>query len=244
MAFDAPAKTVSFQGPDIDQITDQLTRALILSPMEETKYFLPRDELDRILDLARIRPCLQRLLPQTKEVEELATYASSNGNKIFAILVLINKPERIVDFYRRRVFNHDLPLRRSNENGADFRLVRESDLRGSQHGVDITNAGGPFDDWRLSEIRQFDDYQWYMLAPCIESADDGAALRLISFHRRTILPFTNYDASLGGDDFSVIYRARIHPAHHKLRELTVRKAHFAYQRRHSSFKSRPGAVCN
>ncbi|KLU84551.1 hypothetical protein MAPG_03592 [Magnaporthiopsis poae ATCC 64411] len=217
---DAPATTDSFQRPDIDRITNQLTRALISSPMDETKYFLPRDELHEILDLARVQSCLQHLLPKTKDVEQLATYASSNGNKIFAILVLINKPECIVDFYRSRVFNHDLPLERSNENGADFRLVRESDLGDSQHGANIANTGGPFDDWRLSEIRQFDDYQWYMLAPCIESADDGTALHLIPFHRRTILPFTTYDASLGKDGVSGVYRARIHPAHQKLRELT------------------------
>lgn len=201
------------------QLTAELTRALIQSPMDETKYFLPLGELDKILDFIIVRMCLKHLLPQRGDIQEIATYASGRGNKIFAILLLIEKPEHIIHFYLKKVINHDLPLKRTNENGADFRLVRENDLGDVQRGVDSANTG-LFDEWKSSEIRQFDDCQWYMIAPCIDISHHEANLSYVYFHERTIFPFTRYDPCLGSVHSPNVYKARIHPAHHNLSRST------------------------
>ncbi|KAL8375740.1 hypothetical protein RB595_007046 [Gaeumannomyces hyphopodioides] len=216
--LDTPLGTPDSQSSTIDRITDKLTKALVQSPMDKTKYFIPRGELGNILTLSSVRSCLQSLLPKARNIEDLATYASGNANKIFAVLLLMGKAQFLAKFLQEQIFNDDLPLQRSSRDSAEFRLVRKHVVENGHSGTSDA-AVKLFDGWKSAEIRQFDDYQWFMLAPFFDVRDNGKTF-FYAFHERTILPFTHYESSHREGGFSSIYKARIHPAHHELREIT------------------------
>lgn len=128
---------------------------------------------------------------------------------ILAVLILIEMPSRIVDFFYERVYNSDLPLRRVGEQGASFTLARRSNKE----------ALKCFSGWSPLRILQFDEYQWYMIAPYFKSGPDQTPL-FYDFHDRIILPFImNWPLGEEGGRFSTIRKIKIHPAHHAFDRL-------------------------
>ncbi|KAM0413588.1 hypothetical protein ACHAPT_013634 [Fusarium lateritium] len=209
--FSSPIQTRSKESLD-----SRLTNALIVSPDDRTKYFLPRDVLDTILDRESILEFLKTPSFDDDvnivglcdyicgtEVTSSADSPVRTARKIFAVLILIKKPLIITEFARDGVYDDDLPLMRASEHGAKFGLARRNE---------ILRPLTCFSDWPARDIRLFDEYQWYMLAPSFTLQKDGKPL-FYGLHDRIIMPWTEYEAAHEGGT-AVIYKATIHPAHH------------------------------
>ncbi len=132
--------------------------------------------------------------------------------KVFAILLLTDKADSIVDFMTDGLYDKDLPLIREDESGADFKLTRMPDKDGPQ----LTC----FKTWTRRQIRDFDRYQWSLLSPSFSQGDDGKLL-FYALHDRVILPWTE-DTLTNGGGYSIIRRVKIHHAHHNFNTISVR----------------------
>jgi serine/threonine protein kinase len=191
---------------------------LIVSPTERTKYFLPLDVLDTILD----RDLVGRLAPKGISREVLCYYVCGpppeikpatttdtissrrpprTARKILAILILLQRPNDITKFLDDMVHDGDLPLRRFEQRGAQFRL-------GRSNGKEVSC----FDEWKTRDIRQFDDFQWYMLSPFFTKSQHGRPL-FYRLHDRVILPWVDYLLAREGGS-ATIHKTKIHAAHH------------------------------
>ncbi|KAK1826464.1 putative Serine/threonine-protein kinase, partial [Podospora conica] len=137
--------------------------------------------------------------------------------KVFAILVLIGKPESVVKFLQARVSDADLPLVRLRSPATgDWSMRRHRDL---------TKELGCFKtDWCELELRNFDHWQWTTLSPFF-ALSKGKEVNHYRLQDEITLPFVdehigynehpNKPATkelLGGG--GRVFKVRIHPEHH------------------------------
>lgn len=209
------SSSINFQDDALDAFFQD---SLVPSSMDQTKYFLPRNKLTQALNFESVQSYLRTILLDTSEdLDELTKYicgsssSNSGAKKLFATLILIQKPQIIVEFRLENLSDEDLPFKRSSMSGAHFHLIR----RGTED-----SPINLFRNWSRVDIQLFDDCQWYTLSPTFSFSDDGKAL-FYKFHNRTILPFTEYESEAQGG-YSTIHKARIHPAHHDFQSITVR----------------------
>jgi hypothetical protein len=182
--------------------------------MDNTKYYLPLDVLDATFD----RELVGLFADDYEQREKLCKYVcgrsggertSRTARKIFAVLILIERPWKIFDFMAENVFDDELPLDRYDQKGAQF------SLRGA-NGFWLTTS---FGDWKVKDIRQFDEFQWSMMSPFFGQSQSGKPL-FYRFHNRVILPWVRYSEVAEGG-FSVMHQAMIHPAHHNFLDMGV-----------------------
>ncbi len=203
-----------------------LTKALVPSPVDETQYFLPRGALESILNSSAVDRCLREHMPNAHdgeicsitdyicgaETDQAPSTTSSRGaRKLFTVLVLMKEPARIADFYREGLRDEHLPFRRSGVHSADFRLARDGQ-------VPIE----ALESWSSLELRQFDNYQWYMLAPSFSHEKGEKALHY-DLSDGTVLPVIEYGVVSSKDGrVPAVDKARIHPDHHDFHGTVVR----------------------
>jgi hypothetical protein len=142
---------------------------------------------------------------------------STTGNdrctfrRIFAILMLIDRPEEVVSFVVNGVDDSYLPLEgmpRMPEGPQSVFLC----LR-STPGTPI-----PFlRSWSAGKCRDFYREQWAVVAPCFEKPRDGK-VRFYDLHDKDVLPWTWQDEEHRGGGFSKVKHVRIHEQHHDFDE--------------------------
>ncbi|KAK3371139.1 kinase-like domain-containing protein [Lasiosphaeria ovina] len=158
---------------------------------------------------------------------------TTSFRKIFAILVLIYQVDKIIHFLEENVNDSDLPLvmYSYNKPGGQFTLRRR------------TNSDPPlqcFDGWRFGYVRQFEEWQWSMVAPFFSKQRPGN----VSFYQledKVVLPFIHDSSrheSLNDEDvhqggFSDVFRVQIHPGHHNFHGLDGSLQEFAVKQLHS-----------
>lgn len=193
---------------------ESLTLALVPSPIDKSKYFMPIGAIEKIMDYRSVKAKLDSIMPRNENNKWLAGYVVSKASRIFAILILMRKPESIVSFYIQEIGDTDLPFHRDEVDGAEIRLHLRSDRK--ETGIHIE----AFATWSPLDIISFDNYQWYMVSPFFRGRDERTT-PFYSLHKRTILPFIEYDAEGRKGSFATVRRARIHPAHHNFDSMTV-----------------------
>jgi hypothetical protein len=122
--------------------------------------------------------------------------------KIFAILLLIDRPSRIRSFLETGICDNDLPLVKASRDPSKLEPTNASDtpLR-------------CFKKWRGSTIARFEEQQWTVLAPIFKRLD-GERVVHRELQRGRMLPFTSWEKAAPRGGFGQVYKAKIHPDHY------------------------------
>ncbi|KAI0146342.1 kinase-like protein [Xylariaceae sp. FL1272] len=125
--------------------------------------------------------------------------------KVFAILLLINRPGAIRSFMMEGLCDAHLPLVRASV-GKKYVLHRRAPSE--------NNTKTFFLDWKRSTVRLFEQTQWMVLAHSFSSStryDD------VCLDDDTIIPFIHEEHMYTGAH-GEIYKIKIHPEHHDFKE--------------------------
>lgn len=193
--------------PSLDE---ELRLGLVLYVCDPGKYFLPHTALDSIVKEETVYRCLEEAKLDLNGETSLAKimqyiFDGQGARKVFAILVLLERVASVVDFMKCRVYDQHLPLIRRNEVGANFELVRT--------GCSQESDMSCFQTWRQMDIQQFDNSQWYMMAPIFEIAEEGA--KFYQIPSRAIFPWLSYGNPAGDTNGSVVRKVEIHKDHYR-----------------------------
>ncbi|KAL0929836.1 protein kinase [Colletotrichum truncatum] len=196
--------------------------------------FLPKRQLDRLINPQSVTKELTRWLRDTiseDKIKDLAcqvcseTLLPSNDvaaselkvisyQKVFAILVLVNKVYYIEKFLQEQVCDIDLPLARHVEQNGDCRKI--SLHRRKQPKVRL----GCFDTWSQINLRNFEQYQWSVIPPFFTKGQRKNVKHYV-FEPHIVLPFSfsndMYSVPVGQErrgGYSLVFQAEIHPDHH------------------------------
>jgi hypothetical protein len=199
-------------GPSLNEF---LTAQLVVSPTDSTKYYLPLNVLNATFD----RELVGLFAGDDGQRERLCNYVCGNlkgertsrtARRILAVLILIERPMDILSFMAENVFDDELPLVRYDQKGALF------SLRGANGFWLTTNFG----NWKVNDIRQFDEFQWSTMSPFFSQSEGGKPL-IYHLHERVILPWIDWQEASDQGGFSVIHHVQIHPAHHNFTHTRV-----------------------
>ena len=136
--------------------------------------------------------------------------------KIFAILVLIDKPRYIEKFIEDGICDAHLPLGIYNTRT----ILSKSWLCRNDTSTAVRLRCS--EKWSNNSIRQFYKSQWIVLSPFFKLEDDGKP-RHLKVPNDAVLPFESIEhAGKGG--FGDVYKIRIHPDHHNFSSSEVRGA--------------------
>jgi hypothetical protein len=155
--------------------------------------------------------CAGPLPETTAEIDQ--QLRDKSFRKIFAILLLIERPFRIWKFVDEAVCDADLPLMkvpRKNRPGA-FKLRRKN-------APDVPLRC--FKRWKRSTVLRFEEWQWAMLAPFFAMGERKHVKHYI-LQLEVILPFTSWEKIGHGGGFGQVFKANIHPDHHNFDDFEV-----------------------
>lgn len=192
-------------------------------PQEPQQWFLPSNELCKLIQPDTVKQYLgAENITNSETTQATVDYICGTGDnaverqgarRLFCILLLIGKPQFIPEFYAESLFDRDLPLEREHIDQHLFRLVRKDGLQLSC-----------FRSWDEAYLRQFDEYQWWTLAPFLTDDPEQHNSPLLKYHLddRAILPWNHCDFLIRSPTgTSEVRKIQIHPSHHKF--SSVRK---------------------
>ncbi|KAJ4385998.1 hypothetical protein N0V93_008889 [Gnomoniopsis smithogilvyi] len=203
--------------------------------MDMKRGFFPKGELEKIITKKIVREILDNetlCLPPTelKFYVDKICHTPSRQNaepsyrKVFTILLLIGKPNRIVHFIKYGLSDRDLPLASVpiDDTGNIFELrhrgTPETSLPSECFGEADITATGDFEGW-----------QWATVAPYFAKGPTRR-VRFYYLMDRDILPWTKKFAGNWAGGFSSVYRIQIHPAHHEFGESQIGDGSFALKK--------------
>jgi hypothetical protein len=200
-------------------------------------YYIPITDLEKILSRDTIRGILPALAKDLGE-EKFDAYADmicpppasedkppTSYRKILAILILMQKSDKIGDFVEGEISDDKLPLRRIGEE-RPFKLgIKES-----------SDPPKCFEEWGDHDIESFDTMQYQMLAPFFALGRGDRVHHYVLSDRRP-LPFERLKGDTKGTEvpdqlsgntndemaggFGKVTGVTIDPAHHKLPSYTA-----------------------
>jgi hypothetical protein len=210
------------QDSPISTLAEALRHARVESPAEQGIFFIPNNELERMITQENIKTELQRILvyENPRDCEKTASSIVHQARKIFATLVLLGRPAFIQPLLDEGLTDEHLPLSRiettDNVHGS---LRFNYSLR--------TCSGRPVKALRIWEshaIEEFLRVQWMFLAPVF---DFGEEIKHYDLPDNCVLPFIEDEertnAKSGG--YSEVWGVRIHPAHQNLYRITSSVSH-------------------
>jgi hypothetical protein len=177
-------------------------------PKEGNQYFIPADDLRRLVTVNTILNQLRYSRPDIPEQDlgQMAERAWASAYKLFAILVCANKSNKFYEFLDEGVCDADLPFRRSPDSG------HNGDLRSSRPPHNIIRS---MKSWGLYQVSNFSRDQWQMLSPIFERDNEVKLYELSNNH---VLPFIEDHEQDPGEftgfgGFSSVWAVVMHPAH-------------------------------
>ncbi|GAW16304.1 hypothetical protein ANO14919_057290 [Xylariales sp. No.14919] len=224
--------TVSFidktaLGPNrLDSLKYLLKGSMMNAVKDDKQTFLPLGKLDALCNRDAVRDeLLLTFPPNSIDITQYVNYVCGDpsdnrreehvSRKIFAILVLIGRLERITTFIEQGIKDKHLPFRKSmiGKDPNEFDLVRRSTLDQSN-----PQAMDFFSSWNWIDKRDFYQTQWQLLSPFFGKAPmDSAALYKLD--EQTIMPWVSMAdgayvplESHGG--YSTVRKIVIHQDHH------------------------------
>ncbi|KAF2815138.1 uncharacterized protein BDZ99DRAFT_567033 [Mytilinidion resinicola] len=229
-----------------ESLEQQLRDALCQHAHKESKGFLPLDKLNQLVVEDSVVESLKKCMPElsvarvgrlAKNICPGSVRHSSRPSfcRIFAILVMIERPQEIPIFVNNNITDHELPLVKArNENTGRSELRRKTQPNKS---LECLNK------WSSLLVDLFEGYQWTLLSRFFSRGNNGA-VRFYPLDDQTILPFiedSSRDATLEDDeDFQgghgSVSRVKIHPSHfdfHDIAETYETDSTFAVKCLHS-----------
>lgn len=188
-------------------LIDRLIEAQLESPKENNQYFIPADELDKLITLASIEQELKgcRSSAVCANIQYHADRILKTAPKLFAILVLCQSAESIINFLDEGLIDNDLPFVRlkKSEPMTDFKLCS----RRQQKSIQCMGS------WKRRHIQNFSQVQWRVLSPIFPGSPE---IRHYKLHDNCVLPFItdkerSGQAKVGG--FGTVWEIVVHHAH-------------------------------
>ncbi|KAI3336957.1 kinase-like domain-containing protein [Xylariaceae sp. AK1471] len=210
----------------------ELREAFVRSVEPASSEFLPLDKLEQILSYAKVLQELESSFPgaSTYVLQQTAgSICNAKGHssrRIFAVLLLVERTDKIIDFVNEGVYDSDLPLLLRRTEIKPFRLSIFT-LANSTKPLNCLKGCSPF------ILESFERYQWYLLAPFFSGGrNSDEKVLFYSLQDKTILPFVDDGTSSSYDGgYSQVSRVKIHPAHHDFAEpQTGPPEHFALKK--------------
>ncbi len=230
---DSPVRHPSHIGSNNTLATD--LRAACVDSKEGTisRRFLPVSSLDQILTLERIKQELARLPGGVIPSDRLDEYAMhikepmrtgpkdvTSRRQIFAILALLEKPNSIVDFIDKKLYDCHLPLVLTKGKQAGSRYL-SCDIDGVRFIPDFFLDLG---QWPQHLQEQFERYQWEIQVPYFElSTKQNPHVNYYELKQDVILPIMESGEPIGGG-FGEVRRVKFHRAHHNYCQPSVSRA--------------------
>jgi len=102
------------QDSPISTLAEALRHARVESPAEQGSFWIPNNELERMMTGEAIKAELQRrpVYENPRDCEKTASSIVHQAKKLFAILVLLDRPAFIQTFLDEGITDEDLPLSR------------------------------------------------------------------------------------------------------------------------------------
>lgn len=224
-----PSPPLSAYGMDQIPLQNRLLSILRKIPgHEEKKGFFPENELTQLMTEENVTKELQ-LCFEDLDSTTIATFTHKicgtipnraeerpSFKKVFAILVLCEKPNAIPRFLEEGVSDGDLPLHKlaALDNSPNiYNLSRKQEKTKLKC----------FSGWSYTAVWRFEEWQWTTIAPFFQRASRNDVKHL-ALQDQAALPFTQdsrftYDTPTyerlefeGG--FSNVFKVDIHPDHH------------------------------
>lgn len=205
------------------------------------KGFFPEKTLSLLINKNSVQRELEKCFTGILDSRTIKDHAESicgravdgvivSFKKIFAILILCEKPSSVQLFIAEGVTDADLPLRKvycCQGESKLFDLARTKSTLG--------NDSKPlecFKDWSPLAIRRFEEWQWTTQTPFFHRGERKNVARFV-FQPDIPLPFTSdsrYSQEQGGyfeveSGFSSVFKVDIHPEQHGFHGYKVRSHH-------------------
>jgi hypothetical protein len=152
--------------------------------------------------------------------------------KMFAILVLAEMSSSISEFIEEDISDLDLPLYRIE--GTMWQKYQDASENIRKKPLKCFNH----ETWSPTKLRNFETYQWTMLAPFFSQGSCGDVKHYL-FQDQHILPFISPQEPededieyLGG--YGKVFMVRIHPDHHNFQDQKLCKRGFAIKQLYES----------
>lgn len=187
--------------------------------------FVPRGELEKLVtgDIVvetlsdvlggvaefEIRACARDICYHPAPKDPRPTY-----RKVFAILVLLKRPQDIRRFIENQVNDDCLPLSSVLRPGCR-ELIYLCRTESPQEPLPFLKQ------WPAGDCNEFDQKQWAMVAPYFAKSNKHDQARLYELHEKDILPWTWVDKNHRGGGFSQVTHVRIHERHHEFKDFPV-----------------------
>lgn len=197
-------------------LTARLRDSVLQCPHDSSLAFLPNDSLDNIMKPGNIKEYISASEHPTlrNRCSDIIKFVCGNpelkASGVFAVLLLIDNPELIVDFMEERISDRDLPLCLRDKGTSHFTQCC-LDKKVDESLIPIKR----FDKWGYVQRFAFYNHQWWVKLPVFEknvskSLDAHPAIQL---HNSSILPWVEYKPIYQQN--SDVVRVRIHDAHHR-----------------------------
>jgi hypothetical protein len=202
----ANAKSTSPKPPTL---RDQLWKAQIESPPDSLIFFVPDDDLQRLVNPNSVEVELERnnVKFESGEVKRnTAVRISATSRKLFATLVCLQLGHLICHFLAEGIDDGHLPFVRSDESGQTFKFCSR---RHPEKPIKCMEY------WDRDQVHSFGRTQWFMLAPIFEYTEE---IQHYELEDNRVFPFIpdrdryNHVTEGGYGSVSKIY---IHPAHQR-----------------------------
>jgi serine/threonine protein kinase len=193
--------------------------------------------------LEQMRRCAEDVCRETKICLPNGKTKIRSFRKIFAILVLTEKPWAIFNFMEQVVSDLDLPLVVFDDRDRPgWKELRRRDASGNPSPESLQCSI----EWPPTSIINFELYQWTMLAPFFSPGKYDDVKHYV-LHDQDILPFVgapqdeeDESSELGGG-FGRVFMVQIHDEHHNFRHPRLQACHFAikqlYENNRTMFNS-------
>jgi hypothetical protein len=169
---------------------------------DRREKFVPLDKLQLLIDKHNVVEILREEGFEEPIAKDIAVQVCSSNKRLFAILVLLKKPQEIQSFLKEGISDDDLPLWRPMKD-KEYLLQKKND--------EIEEPVQSIKNWTLGQREKFDTHQRLLTAPYFKYLEHN------NFEDR-ILPFIVDDKipEVKEGAYSKVFARRIHPAHHSL----------------------------
>ncbi|ROV89857.1 hypothetical protein VMCG_09505 [Cytospora schulzeri] len=183
-----------------------LKNALHQCAYKENLTFLPNDELDKVMVSEHVEDYLRNSEEEVLRTNcsQITEYVRGTSRRIFAILLIIEEPARIMDVIDGSIDDTDLPFHRVDSDGNECLLAKKSGGRL----IPIQE----FRAWPYTMRYAFFQNQWRVQAPVFLKAGQGLDSHPVHrLENDVVFPWTEYEREYDGN--SEVARIKIHKAH-------------------------------
>lgn len=216
----------------VSSLTDRLSAGVTRG--DGGRAFIPYDALRSILSPHNVFNELQKHffcdLPahDIQCMAETITRKDCHGSiaptsllRTFAVLLLLDKADKILDFSREGLCDTSLPFRKVKSAQGETEDHQLSELRAADTPSIRLRC---FEGWSQHDLDMFEKAQWHVVVPVLSDTADKQ-VDFLELDDKTVLPFIESWQGKGDSHYkggnSEVWKVRVHAAHHTFQKLST-----------------------